>query len=153
MHLSDFLALWGAILSTVAITWNVLRDVRERAKLRIDPMIGRIHPDSTNRDYVVLTIANVGRRPVLVKGWGGRRTPDGEGRDAFLVTSPELPKMLKEGEYVIVHSSHLEIVGPATKEIHVWDSSGRNWRLSKNQLKHLRAGLDEIASPRRSVLE
>jgi len=71
MDIIKFLALWGAILSTIAITWNIFRDVNDKGKLKIDAMIGKMVPDHTDKDYLVITITNIGRRPVLVKGWGG----------------------------------------------------------------------------------
>jgi len=66
MDLTKFLAIWGAIVSTIAITWNVLRDIRN-GRLKIEAMVGKMVPDHTDRDYLVITITNIGRCPVLVK--------------------------------------------------------------------------------------
>jgi len=39
MDITKFLALWGAILSTMAITWNIFRDVNDKGKLKIDAIL------------------------------------------------------------------------------------------------------------------
>ena len=53
MDITKFLALLGAILSTIAITWNIFRDVNDKGKLKIDAMIGKMVPDHTDKDYLV----------------------------------------------------------------------------------------------------
>ncbi|MBI4489060.1 MAG: hypothetical protein HY694_08230 [Deltaproteobacteria bacterium] len=99
MNLTKFLAVWGAIVSTIALTWNVIRDRHDRGILKLNTMIGKMYPDHTDRDYVVLTITNVGRRPILVMSWGWIKK--GRKGDGFLVKTSQFPKMLKEGEYHI----------------------------------------------------
>jgi len=145
MTVTDLLATWGAIVATAAVVWNILRDRGDRGRLKLDAMIGRMYPDHTDRDYVFLTITNIGRRPVFVKGWGGRQDPDADGHhDGFLTRSPNLPRMLKEGEYVHVFADDLTILGPEIREIHVWDSTGKTWKLSRKALTRLRTEAQDI---------
>jgi hypothetical protein len=63
MTLTAFLAVWGALLSTVLAGWTVFRDLRDRGKLQLDPSVGNIVPGDDKRDYLFLTLTNVGRRP------------------------------------------------------------------------------------------
>ncbi len=68
MTLEGFLAVFGAVTATFAVGWNLVRDLKDSGKLRIDAMIGKKHPDPTEQQYLLVTITNVGRRPVFVKG-------------------------------------------------------------------------------------
>lgn len=68
MRTTEILAIYGTIVSTVALMWNIFRDSLDRPKVKLEAMIGQIYPDHTDRDYLFLTITNVGRRPVLIKG-------------------------------------------------------------------------------------
>ena len=95
MDIIKFLALWGAILSTIAITWNIFRDVNDKGKLKIDAMIGKMVPDHTDKDYLVITITNIGRRPVLVKGWGGMKKKNVKGARGMYIIPHGLPRMLR----------------------------------------------------------
>lgn len=79
--LTEFLAAWGALLASVGFGWNVYRDVLDRARLQISVNVRRIgrsedgryfvaKPDlpveGVSEDlYVVMSVVNVGRRPVL----------------------------------------------------------------------------------------
>jgi hypothetical protein len=75
MDLTTLFAFCGVILSTVALTWNIMRDLNDRARLKLDAIIGKFYPDHTDRDYFVITMTNIGRRPIVVKSWGYLRKP------------------------------------------------------------------------------
>ena len=94
MNITNFLALWGAIFSTIAMTWNIIRDVNDKGKLKIDAMIGKIVPDHTDKDYLALTITNIGRRHVLVKGWGAMKKKNVKGAHGLYIIPRGLPRML-----------------------------------------------------------
>jgi hypothetical protein len=144
MDITKFLALLGAILSTIAITWNIFRDVNDKGKLKIDAIIGKIVPDHTDKDYLVITITNIGRRPVLVKSWGGMKKKNVKGARGIFITSRGLPRMLKEGEYHMEFTEDLSIIFPELEKIHVWDSTGKEWKISKKNLKCLFKDVQKI---------
>ena len=155
-NLTKFLAAWGAILSTFGLGWTLYRDLLDRGKLQISANIRRIgmstdgryyavaphvKVEATEKFFVVMTVVNVGRRPVMWQGWGGKyfkREAEGTG---FYIVPEGLPKMLEEGQ------SHSELTAlendlrPANdnvKELFVWDTTGKHWKLSKKQLRELR---------------
>ena len=136
--MTGFLAVWGAILSTIALVWNLIRDFRDRGRLKIDAMIGKMYPDHTDRDYLVVTVTNVGKRPLLVKGWGAMKHKKAPQPRSVLIAPRGLPRMLKESEYHIEYTPELKILDEDIKRIYAWDSSGREWALSRKQLKGLR---------------
>jgi hypothetical protein len=155
-NLTKFLAAWGAILSTFGLGWTLYRDLLDRAKLQISAKVRRlargldgryfaVAPDlpvqAADQLFVVMSVVNVGRRPVMWQGWGGKyhkREPEGT---AFFIVGQSLPKMLQEGES---HSEMTELnddLKPASdnvKKLYVWDPAGREWALSRKQLKKLK---------------
>jgi hypothetical protein len=147
MELTQLLALLGTILSTVALTWNILRDIKDRARLKLVAMIGKIYPDHTDRPYFFITMTNIGRRPIMVKGWGCyfRKHPS-DNMSAKMMIAKGLPRMLKEGEYHIEYTEDFSILESNVIEIHVWDSRDRKWCLSKKELRRLRADLEKLKS-------
>jgi len=40
-HLTRVLAIWGAVVPTVAVGWNIVRDVLKRPKIRVEGMMAR----------------------------------------------------------------------------------------------------------------
>jgi hypothetical protein len=84
---TEFLAIWGALVSTFAVGWNFYRDFSDRPKLKLSASLDRLvrgedgrfyvvkhnRPDFRANDqvYLVVSITNVGRRATLVKSLGG----------------------------------------------------------------------------------
>jgi hypothetical protein len=155
-NLTKFLAAWGALLGTFGLGWTLYRDLLDRAKLQVSANVRRIGRSLDGRYYaiapnvkveapeklfVVMTVVNVGRRPVMWQGWGGKyrkREADGSG---FTIIPQYLPKMLQEGE---VHNEltaledDLSPVSDNVKTLYIWDVSGRPWAISNKQLKQLK---------------
>jgi hypothetical protein len=147
MRLGDFLATWGAVTATVAIVWNLVRDLKDSGKLRVDAMVGKMHPDPTKRSYLVITITNVGRRPVMLKGlYTLRRQP--WSRDLFkyrlvkyrrfapcgVLLLKEGPRMLKEGEYHTELVEDFSFLDRQIGAIAAYDSGGKEWWLRGKRL-------------------
>ncbi len=132
------LAVWGAVLSSVAIIWNILRDTKDKGKLKLDAMIGKFYPDHTDKEYLVVTMTNVGRRPLLVKGWGGKEkgVPGGKKQYDYIIPVG-LPRMLKEGEYHVEVTPDLGILSSELEYICAWDSAGKEWKVSQKKLEEL----------------
>src|SRR5262249_35420899 len=105
--LTTFLAVWGAILSTAVAAWTVARDLRDRAKVQLDPMLGNIVPGDDKRDYLFVTVTNVGRRPILIKSCYFEFGKGRKGEFGFILAQ-NLPRMLKEGEYLNVQTTDLK---------------------------------------------
>ncbi|MGH9727278.1 MAG: hypothetical protein ACRD4V_01645 [Candidatus Acidiferrales bacterium] len=155
-NLTRFLAAWGAVLATFGLGWTLYRDLLDRAKLQISAKVRRIAlgPDgkyfavapnlpvrATEKLFVVMTVVNVGRRPVMWQGWGGKyhkREPEGS---AFFIVGQNLPKMLQEGESHAEMTELEDNLKPASdnvKKLYVWDPAGKEWALSRKELKKLR---------------
>ena len=114
MTLTQFLAGYGALLSSIAFGWNIYRDLLDRAKLQVSANVRRIVTGADGRSFaakpdlpvegasaqlfVVMSVVNVGRRPVQWHGWGGHYHKPENGKTGFTIIGRQLPKMLKEGE-------------------------------------------------------
>ena len=62
MDLTPILALWGSIVSTVAVTWNIIRSSQDRKKIRVEANIGFILPGDSDKKVLYVIMTNVGRR-------------------------------------------------------------------------------------------
>jgi hypothetical protein len=100
-----------------------------------------VNIEASEKLFVAMTVVNVGRRPVLWQGWGGKYHKKKAGKNAFYIMARGLPKMLQEGD------SHSELadlgadLSPANenvKQLYVWDPAGKEWALSRKQLKQLK---------------
>ena len=138
MGVTESLAVLGVFLSTLAITWNILRDINDKGKLQLKVMIGKFYPDHTDKEYLVVTITNIGRRPLLVKGWGWEEKKKEKGKRKGGVFIPHgLPRMLREGEYHIELTEDLSVLSSDLKKIYVWDSTGKNCNVSRKDMRRL----------------
>lgn len=155
--ITGLLAFYGAVLSSIGLGWNLYRDLRDRARLKVVAHLGRIgkredgqwfvvHPDlqvegTSKQIFIVLDVTNVGRRPVKWAGWGGahRQLVDGKGK--FIVPPIALPRMLSEGESHMEYTDDPNVIGDNVKRLFVWDASGKRWYVSSRTLKQLKEEL------------
>ena len=144
MDLTSFLAVWGALLSTVAVTWNVFRDWGDRGRIKVEAMIGKMVPNHTDKDYLIVTITNVGRRPILVKGWGARRKKKAPGPRWLFVVARGLPRMLPEGDYHTEFTDDLANLASDIEDICVWDSAGRYWKAPRKMTRQVITKVQEL---------
>jgi len=76
---TDFLAIWGAVVATIALAWNIVISVRNVPRLRITNMPvsyldGRLISEETTEsgtirhyaDYEHIEIANFGKMPTTI---------------------------------------------------------------------------------------
>lgn len=137
-----FLAVYGALVSTIALAWNVIRHLRDRGRLSVTAYIGKMLPDTTNKSYFVIAMTNVGRRPLMVKGIGGylRGRPPGGGKNAFLLMNLRgLPKMLNPTEEHVEWSEDFRCLNKNVKRIFVFDTVGGEYTVPRKVLRELQA--------------
>jgi hypothetical protein len=108
-----------------------------------DGKVYQVQPDlpvegASEKLFLVANVTNVGRRPVKWTGWGGRWQKKEPTGGSFVIQPISLPVMLKEGESCSEFTDDLKAAGDNVKELFVYDSTGKNWRLSPRALKNLR---------------
>src|SRR6266849_775351 len=97
VSVTSVLALWGAVVSTVALIWHILRDITDRGKVEVICYLGRyvggLQPDP--RTHLIYRVTNVGRRAVVVTHMGGEIQRE----EHFMLNIRSLPRTLQPSEY------------------------------------------------------
>lgn len=130
------------------------RDLRDKARLKIKIRIRRLvqspdgkwyqmRPDlpvhgATEKLYVVVSVTNIGRRPIKWEGWGGDYHKPVSGKPSFQIIPTNLPVMLNEGDSCEDLTDDLEAAGNNVKRLYVYDASGKNWYLSRKAMWRLK---------------
>lgn len=127
------LALYGAILSTVNSTIQVIAHRRDRAdvivKIRRN-MTAIGNPRYENMKLTLITATNRGKRPVTIHGFAARLL---DSHDVFWLndTNPPLPSEITEGHSVSAHvdsakedTSILELLRLGQRRTGVRDQAG-----------------------------
>jgi hypothetical protein len=151
MSLTTILAIYAAIVSSICLGWLLYRELSDRARVKISVSLMRLATAADGRQFtvaphlpsenasaavhVVVKMTNVGRRPVLLQGWGGEWKIPEKGKDKFVVISQGLPRMLKGHESHQEFTPDLSVVSPNIKALFAWDSSGKNWCVSNSELQ------------------
>jgi len=155
--LTPLLAIWGAFLSSVALGWNLYRDLASRPKAKVEAKVRRIvavpgaqwYATAPNLDvqgasqqlFVVMSVVNVRSRPIRWQGWGGTYNAPVAGKTGFFIVPRNLPVTLNDGD---THSEFTELdasgypANDSVKRLQAWDSTGRNWKISWWQMRKLR---------------
>jgi hypothetical protein len=94
-----------------------------------------------------MTVANVGRRPIVWQGWGGKYKKRRNGSHFAIFDKSvknHLPKRLEEGDS---HTACVDLEGgflDNVKSFFMWDASGKKWKLSRKQVTKL---MEEAKEP------
>lgn len=131
METTPFLAIWGAIISTITATWNIIQGLQNKRRLTLEVFIGHMSCGDPEKLYICFIITNIGRRPIYITGIYGI---DSRNKGIFIVPRG-LPKMLKESENHFEFSDDFSIFDKDIKEIYVLDSTKKKWKLKKKALK------------------
>lgn len=139
------LAIWGAIVATIALAWNVIRDQRDRRKLEVRYIVGGVAgalvPDEGIHLGIILT--NVGRRPVMVQGCAVN-VEDKSTTFIIFDKNHGLPKMLDEQEsYTVLTTDWKKVAEEGITRVYAYDSSGKEWRMKRKLVKRLKKRLEK----------
>lgn len=135
-NIVTFLAIWGAIGSSIMIGWSLYRDLSDRGELKVHCYIGQVVGGSVSSDIdlLVYNVTNTGKRPIMVTNIGGRLL----GKKEFLITTASLPRMLSPGEYILEYSDDLSYLNKDLLSLWACDSLNKNWKCSRKKLKKLK---------------
>jgi hypothetical protein len=166
LSLTSLLAAYGATLSSITFGWTLFRDLRDRASLKVIVRVRRIGvglngmgfavspsvavAGASQELYLVVRVVNVGRRPMLWEGWGGKYIKPQHGKSSFFIVGANLPKMLNERESHSERTTLSDANITNVETFYVWDASGKHWQLSRKQMKSLRAEAAEATKENNS---
>lgn len=102
--------------------------------------------------YVVMSVTNVGRRKMRWTGWGGKYRSRVRGKEGFLVSPLHLPHTLDEQEYLDEWTLlDQQFVDGNVKRLYIWDVAGRNWYVSRRNMRALQVDIKKFAEVPASV--
>ena len=137
------LAIWGAMLSSIAMGWNLYRDISQRGRLRVHCYFGKLVDEVSGidpNDYLVWNITNIGKGPIVLSTIGGALKDN-----HFLIkTRNQLPFTLKSGEYILEYSTGIDVFEKGLKCLWAIDSIGKTYKAPKKQMKKLFKGYEEL---------
>jgi len=145
MNLTAFLAIWGAVLSTIGIVWNLYRDLSDRGRLRVTCYLANIVSEAGQadpKDYLAWAVVNVGRRPIVVQHLGGINE---EKRFLIRPWNTDLPKKLAPGESLTGYTPELSVLGKKLKHLTALDATGKYHKAPRKQVRALKREYAEAA--------
>ncbi|HUV30391.1 MAG TPA: hypothetical protein VMY05_04775 [Acidobacteriota bacterium] len=139
----EWVAVYGAVVSTFAVVLTLWRVRRDRARILVTGMIGEM-------DVQILpcfTIANIGRRPICITDFAmGIQSAQEQSRLTLL---DELPRKLSEGEQVTFTTSlnlfHLKPT-ESVKCIYALDASGKKHYMKGEHVRGLLKQYEDYAA-------
>jgi hypothetical protein len=145
---TTFLAIWGALLSTVLAAWNIYKDIRDRGNIRVEAYLTQWEEKdeetgkSATEYEVEITLTNIGRRPVIVTSVGARESRGLKSKgfsEIYFDVRRILPKRLDAGEFVSLERDELFfLVDSKYDRLFARDSLGRYYFLPKAELDLMR---------------
>ena len=131
----DLVAWWGAIAATVAISWNILRAVRSKGRIKLQ---GIYQVDSTKPilpPVFAVRVTNVGSKPILIQGIAIQLKKGSTPTHHF---SPcETPMMIARGMSFLQVIDRTGWLPTDAERLYAWDSSGKHWYLRRKELRWL----------------
>ena len=149
--MADSLAVLSLVISGGAFGWTMYRDMADRASLRIGCFIGRMagRGVTDQRDYVVWSITNSGRRTIVVQHVGGEYVQ--KDKTFILVPHSPLPRSLRPYETFTEYSDDLASLKDL-KSLCAWDTLGHIYRAPKSKLKRVKQELAKGGAANRGTI-
>ncbi|MBI3241137.1 MAG: hypothetical protein HYZ49_02450 [Chloroflexi bacterium] len=138
MDLTTFLAIYGAVLSTIAILWNLFKDVTvyrlNRPYLKVEANYGLLIGSTTTQPTVKIIMVNIGKEPLTVVESGFRLDTKSD-ENLATVADPSLPKELAQNQRHTTSANFDEVI--TQKILYAWarDATGRIYRSKKWPLR------------------
>jgi hypothetical protein len=146
LDLTQLMAFWGTVVSTIAVTWNIVRGLMDRRKLMVSGHVGNFLPsEDPEKLYFYVVMTNTGRRPIVVSTYGivPKKRKGEKGEIRTLIMPRALPKVLNEGQFHIEFTETLDFGGREVIGVYALDSSGKEWRAKRKNVKLLKKNLLE----------
>ncbi len=123
--ITAIIAVYGAILSTIAILWQYFSDrvkVKVQARKNME-IVG--DPRYQGMTLTVITVTNVGHRPVTITTFGAIQLFPHLTGFVAVDTTPALPCEITEGKFINSYWDQADIDFSKIDYWAAWDSAGR----------------------------
>ena len=131
-----YLAIYGALLSTLVLLWDILKYYRDKPSLRVKTNHRMLVSPLQSEFKIGIDIINDGKRPITIVASGFDLDVPKSQENVATVYDVNLPKELHEGQ------SHTSFVNPdaidPNKILYAWarDATGREYRSKKWPMKN-----------------
>ena len=127
------LAVYGAILSTFVLLWDVIKYFKDKPSLRVTANYHGLIGPLKKEVKIGIEIVNAGRRPVTLVSTGFELDTDSD-ENIITVLDPNLPRELSEGQRYITYTNPKEFDSGKILFARARDATGRVYRSKKNPL-------------------
>ncbi len=139
---TGIIALWGAVLGTITLVWNIRRDLLQKADLRVTvdvAMIGSPGHGIVADNLLRFSMTNRGHRPVTPVNVGGKLKQPPT-RQFVLMHDPRWGQLrtLEHSETTSVVVDELSVLNDNLDNLWVTDSTGKHWKASRANMRQLR---------------
>ena len=141
MSATLIIAVFGAVLATATLIWNIYRDgFRDRARLRVFPAINEVMDWEIEHDVLTIDVRNIGGKPLILTHICL------EGQTAYIFNDHTLPKKLGPGEIHISFCRKYEPFAKGLSRIYVIDSLGKKFDAPRKETKKVEAHIQSLAA-------
>jgi hypothetical protein len=139
-NITIYIALYGAILSTLVFIWNIYIFSKDKGELKFDVELDHILDTKTHEisdyPYVIFRIVNTGKRPTTLISIGGTKFGIDKRKkydSHFSYFISDLPLKMNPGDYYKYMRPVVEYKN--LKSLYVEDSNGKRYKLRKKYIK------------------
>jgi hypothetical protein len=167
--ITTLLAIYGALVATFTVGWNVYRDFSDRARLNLSCILGYLLPNEQRINFfawhvvnklqpqtskitplISISFTNTGKRSINVLGWAIKVKKQSDGNDHFVYKHINLPKLLQEGQYTNESTDDIDFIYEHALSIYAWDSTGKHWPLSKSRFNNLKHEIEKYRNSQKT---
>jgi hypothetical protein len=151
MEITFYIAIYGALLSTMVFLWNIYVHLTDKGKLIVYCYFGyEIGFDYQSELHLAFSITNKGKKDIMVTGIAGK-FEKGYKVKHFLITAglpyTKLPKMLKPGEYLVEQiRNYRDIFQHKIDYLYVCDSLNKKYKVNKKDIEKIEKEFHENKS-------
>jgi hypothetical protein len=129
-----YVAVYGAILSTLVLVWDIIKYFKDKPNLRVQANHRVLTGPLGSERKIGIDMINQGRRPITIVASGFKLDTDLE-ENMVTLFDPNLPRQINDGQH------HTTFADPdridANKILYAWgrDATGKEYRSKKHPLK------------------
>jgi hypothetical protein len=132
---SDLAAWWGAIIGTVALGWNILRNFRPKGRVKVEGIYQVADKSPLLRPVFAVRVTNIGSRPILFQGIAIQLKKGSKPSHHFFPC--ESPMMLARGMFFLQVIDRTGWLPTGAEKLYAWDSGGEHWYLARKDFRRL----------------
>jgi hypothetical protein len=104
LDITTILAIYGAVLATLVLVWDIVKFVRERPRLKVEGGHHVLMGEGSTEHRLGIKMSNVGKGKITIEASGLKFLPPLQNGNMATIYDVGLPKELDEGQS---HTSYL----------------------------------------------